>query len=228
MIEWARGQTNRALLSERDVSRAYVELVPFALPRHNERWKNWDAAIALAHLHESTFSNDNVLDAGACRDPKYPSPFLPAAQRLGVQRLYGVNLDEKGVVIEHGIRYEHGDITNLKFATGFFNYIACLSVIEHGVEIRPFFQEMRRVLHRGGHLFVSFDYWKDPIDTGDRMAFGVPVKIFSAHDVVQMVRIAGKCGLVLDQCRLDLACKDPVVKWLGLEYTFCNLLFRRT
>lgn len=225
-LDWADSQTNRALQNEQDVSRAYVELAPYALPRHNERWKNWDAAIALAHLYDTTFSDGTVLDAGACRDPKYPSPFLPAAQRLGLQRLYGVNLDEKGIVFENGVRYEHGDITNLKFAKGFFDYIACLSVIEHGVDVGKFFKEMARVVSRGGYLFVSFDYWDTPIDTGDRTAFGAPVKIFSRDDVVQMVKIASEFGLVLTR-PLNIDCQDPLVKWMGLEYTFCNLLLQR-
>ncbi len=226
MIEWVKTQTNRALQSERDVDRAYVEMVPDALPYHNERWKNWDAGIALAQLQATTDPEHRILDAGACRDPKYPSPFLPGAQRYGYQRLYGVNLDETKREFEDGICYDHGDITKLGFPKGHFGYIACLSTIEHGVDTSLFFREMARLLHKGGHLFVSFDYWVDPIDTGDRVAFGVPVKIFSSDDVLKMVRYASDVGLETTS-PLDLKCKDKVVKWLGLEYTFCNLLFYR-
>ncbi len=226
MIEWAKTQTNRALQSERDVDRAYVELVPDALPYHNERWKNWDASIALAHLLETTAFQDRVLDAGACRDPKYPSPFLPGAQKYGYQRLYGVNLDETKREFENGICYDHGDITKLDFPDKHFGYVACLSTIEHGVDTCQFFLEMARVLQKGGHLFVSFDYWDTPVDTGGQMAFGVPIKIFSSDDVIQMLRYAGEFGLEVTS-PLDLTCKDKVVKWMGLEYTFCNLLFKR-
>ncbi len=226
MIEWAKTQTNRALLSERDVDRAYVEMVPDALPYHNERWKNWDAAIALANLYWTTTTEERVLDAGACRDPKYPSPFLPGAQRYGYQRLHGVNLDEERREFEDGICYDHGDITKLSFPNKYFGYVACLSTIEHGVDYQLFLAEMARILHSGGHLFVSFDYWVNPIDTGDRMAFGVPVKIFSSDDVLRMVAYANDVGLE-PTTKLDLTCKDRVVNWIGLNYTFCNLLFRR-
>jgi SAM-dependent methyltransferase len=223
-VTWALEQTNRALQSEFDVSRAYVEMIPAALPYHNERWKNWDAAIAIYHADRTVQEDGVILDAGACRDPKYPSPFLPAMQRLGFQRLYGVNLDEKYEQYENGICYGHGDITDLfQFPNGYFDFVACLSVIEHGVDPCKFLAEMSRVLRRGGHLFVSFDYWEDPIATGDRTAFGVPVKIFSRDDVTRMVRYASDVRLNLTS-PLDLSCKDRVVKWLGLEYTFANLL----
>ncbi len=225
-MNWAEQQTNRAMQSERDVDRAYIPLVERALPFHNERWKNWDATLAVHHAVHNAAPDDRILDAGACRDPKYPSPFLPSLQKLGYQRLYGVNLDEKGTEYENGICYSHGDITLLDYPPGWFGYVACLSVIEHGVDYRGFLLEMARILRRGGYLFVSFDYWHDPIDTGDRTAFGVPVKIFSEGDVVRMIRYANDVGLDLSG-PVDLACKDRVVKWLGLEYTFCNLLFQR-
>ncbi len=41
-----------------------------------------------------------------------------------------------------------------------------------------------------------------------------------------MVRYASDVGLDVSGA-MDLTCKDRVVKWLGLEYTFCNLLFYR-
>jgi SAM-dependent methyltransferase len=225
-VSWAYDQTNCALQSEHDVSRAYVEMIPDALPYHNERWKNWDAAIAVSHAR-STPPDGAILDAGACRDPKYPSPFLPALQKLGYQRLFGVNLDERGVEYENGICYRRGDITrDLPFAGAYFDFVACLSVIEHGVDWRLFLTEMARVIKPDGQLFVSFDYWEDKIDTGDRMAFGAPVHIFDSDEVDEMRLFADDVGLESDE--FDPMCDQRVVKWLGLEYTFANLLFTRT
>jgi SAM-dependent methyltransferase len=223
---WINKQTNAALQSEHDVSRAYVEMLPFGLPYHKERWKNWDVALALHHTYDTTRFDQPVLDAGACRDPKYPSPYLPGLQRFGYQLLSGCNLDEGRTEYEQGIRYEHGDITRLRHGKGHFAFVACLSVIEHGVKTHLFLEEMARVIQPNGHLFVSFDYWQDPIDTGDRTAFGVPVKIFNRADVVGMVHFAEHHGFELTG-ELELGCKDRVVNWLGLEYTFFNLLFRR-
>ncbi len=225
-MSWAKEKTNRALQSMHDVHRAYVELVPQALPFHNDPFKNWDAAIALAALYDTTVMQERVLDAGACRDPAYPSPFLPGAQRLGYQQLFGVNLDETKREFENGICYDYGDITKLGFPDKYFAYVTSLSTIEHGVDYRLFLAEMARILHSSGHLFVSFDYWIDPIDTGDRMMYGVPVKIFNSNDVLKMVNYANDVGFDLVR-PMDLTCKDRVVTWYGLQYTFCNLLFQR-
>lgn len=225
-MSWAKGQTNRALQSEHDVDRAYVELIPDALPYHNERWKNWDAAIAVQHARRTPLQHP-ILDAGACRDPKYPSPFLPAMQMLGHQRLFGVNLDEGEPVYEQGICYQRGDITDLtEFKRYDFGFVACLSVIEHGVDWRKFLTEMSRVLKIDGQLFVSFDYWQSSIDTGDRMAFGAPVHVFDEAEVLEMADFAANLDLKTDYFHPE--CGDPVVNWLGLNYTFANLLFTRT
>jgi SAM-dependent methyltransferase len=168
---------------------------------------------------------DRILDAGACRDPKSPSVFLPGLSEHGYQRLIGCNLDEKRRVMERGIRYEPGDITSTTYPDGFFGFVACLSVIEHGVNEFKFLQEMSRIIKRGGKLFVSFDYWADPIDTGDRTAWGAPVRIFNADDVHAMVKYADGIGF---QCApYTLTCSDAVINCFGLNYTFFNLLLER-
>jgi SAM-dependent methyltransferase len=105
--------------------------------------------------------------------------------------------------------------------------VACLSVIEHGVDCRLFLKEMARILRPGGHLFVSMDYWQDPIDVGDRRAFGVPVQIFIAGEVADLVEHASSLGLALVG-DMDLTCDQKVINCSGLHYTFYNLFFRRS
>ena len=220
--QWVETQTNRALQSEHDVGRAYVEAMKAGVPFHNDRWKNWDNIIAVKHVLKDVKPADRILDAGACRDPKSPSAFLPGLSEHGYQRLIGCNLDEKHRVMERGIRYEPGDIMNTTYPDGFFGFVACLSVIEHGVNEFKFLQEMSRIIKRGGKLFVSFDYWYHPIDTGDRMAWGAPVRIFNADDVHAMVKYADGIGF---QCaNYTLSCGDAVINCFGLNYTFFNLL----
>jgi hypothetical protein len=89
---------------------------------------------------------------------------------------------------------------------------------------------MARILKPGGHLFVSFDYWYDPVDCGGRQAFGVPVRVFSRADVWGMLELAAAADLDnvgIDTGGTHFLCQDKVVKWLGLEYTFMNLLFQK-
>lgn len=229
--KWVKEQTNRPLLTDVEASRAEVFALEQGIPFHGEHWKNWDSVLATAHCLNMCDLNDPVLDAGACRDPKSPSVFLPGLGKFGFACRWGVNLDEKEHVIEDGVNYKAGDIMHTDFSTDYFGFVACLSTIEHGVDEFKFLREMSRIIMPGGHLFVSFDYWHDPIDVGDRTAFGAPVRIFDMHDVLKMVNYAAAKDLILaDRAHktLELKCQDKVVKWLGLEYTFMNLLFRKT
>lgn len=224
--DWALEQTNRPLMNEREAGYAYVASLEADVKFHGERWKNWDNYLAVYHGVRGGMQ-EPILDAGACRDPKSPSAFLPSMQAQGYTRLYGCNLDEPGITREGGITYTRDDITKTRYEDEFFRYVACLSTIEHGVNEFAFLAEMYRVLKPGGSLFVSFDYWHDQIDTGGRLAFGVPVRIFNLHDVSEMLMDAQLIGFDLMDDSWTFQCGDPVVKWLGLEYTFMNLLLRK-
>lgn len=225
-FEWAREQTCTALANDYNVSIAKVFAAAHHLPLHNDKWKNWDSFLAVHHAQRLCEKTDPVLDAGACRDAASPSAFLPGLKKLGFKDLTGCNLDELGPVYEDGIRYEHNDITWTNYRKETFGYVACLSTIEHGVDWRKYFQEMARIIKPKGYLFTSFDYWHNPVDTKGAMAFGVPVKIFTSNDVMQMAIYAKTCGFDLIK-RPDLSCKERPVKWLGMEYTFFNLLMRK-
>lgn len=224
---WVKSQTNRPLMSDHEAGVAQVIALEHGIPFHNERWKNWDNVLAVAHCLDKCDRSLLVIDAGACRDPKSPSAFLPALSRFGFRDLTGMNLDEtEGGEMYDGAWYMRRDITDTGCARGGIGFVACLSVIEHGVSVPDFIPEMARILMPGGHLFVSFDYWHDLIDCGDRMAFGAPVHVFDKFEVLDMIELADESGLVLDS-DFETTCGDRVVKWLGLEYTFMNLLFRR-
>lgn len=225
--DWVATNTNRPLQTDADAGYARVLLTKHGLPLHRERWKNWDNFLAVYHtVTRANSERDRILDAGACRDPKYPSAYLPGLQKLGFRHLTGCNIDEKTRVIENGIHYDYGDITQSPFSPRSLGFVSCLSVLEHGVDWRKFLYEQGRIIGSGGHLFLSFDYWETPIDTGNRMAFGAPVHIFDYKEVSDMIAHAADQGLHLDG-NWNYVCKDRVVNWLGLNYTFLNLLFRR-
>lgn len=223
--EWAREQTCVPLANDREVAIARVFAAARHLPMHKDRWKNWDNYLAVHHAHRLCDRGEPVLDAGACRDPASPSAFLPGLRELGHTDLTGCNLDEIGQVTVDTIKYEHQDITWTSYKPDTFQFVACLSVIEHGVDFRKYFQEMRRIIKPGGYLFTSFDYWRTKVDTKGQMAFGVPVKIFDANDVMQMAVYAAQLGLHVMK-KPDLIGKDAPVEWLGMKYTFMNLLMK--
>jgi len=168
-----------------------------------------------------------MLDAGACRDPGSPSVFLPSLAKMGFTDLTGCNIDEPepGETVR-GVRYEYCDIERMRYPEEKFQFVACLSCIEHGIDWRKYFIETARVLRPGGYLFTSFDYWFNPVDTKGQRAFGAPIKIFTSQDVMQMAVFAKECGLNLMK-RPILDCKEAVVEWMGMKYTFMNLLMKK-
>ena len=42
-----------------------------------------------------------------------------------------------------------------------FDFVTSLSVIEHGVDIQKYFEEMSRILKKDGLLLTSTDYWPE-------------------------------------------------------------------
>jgi hypothetical protein len=96
------------------------------------------------------------------------------------------------------------------------------------VDVAAFLVEASRLLRPGGALFLSFDYWQDPIDTRGQSAYGVPIRVFARDDVETMVGLARSVGLEPDgPC--NFACENRVVHWrrFDLRYTFANLLLRK-
>ncbi len=222
---WVREQTSAALRDEAAVALAAALLAEAGLPLHPDGAKNWDSFLALFHALDSEALDTPVLDAGAERY----SMFLPALARLGARDLTAINLVFGAPERSGGIVFQQGDVTRSGLPAGRFGFVACLSVIEHGVDAAAFFRETARLLRPGGRAFVSFDYWEEPVDTGGQHAYGVPIRIFTRADVVAMQRDAAACGLAVEGAR-DFGCDQRVAHWrrYGLAYTFANLLLRKT
>jgi hypothetical protein len=92
--------------------------------------------------------------------------------------------------------------------------------------VKAFLSESARVLKPGGHLFVSTDYWCEDVDTKGQEAFGVPVKVFTRDEIEALIRMARDVGLV-PTSPPDLTCKDKTVSWIGMDYTFVSLMFKK-
>lgn len=219
--DFLASQTNAALRHQDDVRLALEALRDADLPLHPDPPKNWDSYLALCHALETTGPDDVVLDAGA----ESYSTFLPGLRQLGWRNLLGINLAFAQTQDRDGIRYRPGDVTATGLPAASLSFIACLSVIEHGVDPARFFAEQARLLRPGGHLFLSFDYWEDPVETFGQHAYGVPIRIFSRDDVAALLAIAAAHGLA-PRTPFRPSCAEKVVHWqrFGLRYSFANLL----
>ncbi|MGE5184004.1 MAG: class I SAM-dependent methyltransferase [Acidobacteriota bacterium] len=191
---------------------------------HQDPPKNWDSLAALRVILGRTQPAARVLDAGAATY----SVILPWLAAYGYQDLTGNNLLFGKPIKVGPITYEQGDITKLRFADGSLDVVTCLSVIEHNVDVSGFLREAARVLAPGGLLVVSMDYFDPPIDTKGAIAYGGPVKVFSAADARAMLDEARALGLQ-PTSEPDLTCKDKCVTWsrFGLEFTFLLLTLQK-
>jgi SAM-dependent methyltransferase len=224
--EWVDSQTNKALTRQDDVEIACNFMRPKELPLHPDNNKNWDSFLAVHHTRRRCSFSEPILDAGAGDE----SAYLPGLRVQGFHNLIGINLDRNDdykAGVRDGIRYAYGDITSTPFPNDIFQFISCLSVIEHGVDVPVFLTEVARILKPGGHLFVSFDYWVDKLDTLGLITHDAPLHIFSCQDVLRVIDVASVVGLRVDSGSVDTRCEEKIIAWAGLEYTFMNLLFRK-
>lgn len=205
----------------------YIELCRAAGYVHrSDRTKNWDNFKAVTWILENHKDLDGpILDAGGIQE----SAFLPTLDRFGYRRLIALDLSNpQPPKLVHNITFKRGDITDTKYPDNFFQAVGCLSVIEHGVDPKLFFTEMKRIIKPGGSLIVSTDYWADKVHNVDgRQAYGVPVHIFSRQEMEEVIRIAAEHGFELTSDMVDFDCEEKTVTWCGFQYTFIIVCFRK-
>jgi len=194
------------------------------LPLHRGEEKNWDHLAAVFAILGSTTTSARVLDAGA----EFYSNVLPTLFSYGYRNLYGINLSFTEEARRGPIRYLPGDITRTIFPDGYFDAVACMSVIEHGVPLEGYFREMYRVLKPGGLLITSTDYYPTAIDTEGKMAHGDAIKIFTKAEIQEILRLAQLLGFE-STGEVDLECSERPVRWeqFGLDYSFLIFTLRK-
>jgi SAM-dependent methyltransferase len=219
---WIDRQTNTALTDKLSVQRSTTIISKLGLKQHEDAVKNWDNLQSLYHTIRTTAKDEWIMDVAATPG----SAYLPSLHRYGYEKLISINLTDKDPIVIDGVIYQHGDCTRTDFPDGHFGFVSCLSVIEHGVDVELFLRESARIIKLGGYLFVSTDYWNETVDTRGQMAFGVPVRIFTQLDLEQMIEFAYSIGLELTSPAI-FDCNERVVNWIGMDYTFMSLLFKK-
>lgn len=206
---------NSVLKTSQEYKNAFIKVKSLGLPPHPCTQKNWDSLAALDCILKRTNKDAKILDGGT----ELYSMILPWLSLYGYKNLRGINLIFKKPIIRDPIKYEYGDITATKFGDESFDAVTSLSVIEHGIELNDYFKEMSRILKPGGILITSTDYFAEPINTKNKKAFGVPIRIFSENEIKKGLSNARNYGLELIS-PLNLSCKEKIIKWKELEYTF--------
>jgi SAM-dependent methyltransferase len=206
---------NTALLSQAEWEAAASQVEALGLPHHHDTPKDWDSLSALDTILERTQPSAHVLDAGG----DLHSVILPWLALYGYQHLIAIDLIFPDPIWREGVEYRYGDITRTEFADQTFDAITCLSVVEHGVDLRAYFAEAARILKPGGVLITSTDYYPEPIDTQGKVAFGVPIHIFDRPEMEEILRLPSHFGLELTG-PVQLECQERPIHWAGFDYTF--------
>src|SRR5262249_24937870 len=126
------------------------------------------------------------------------------------------------------VRYQHGNLVSTDFPANTFDVVACLSVVEHGVDFANYFAEMFRILRPGGLLITSTDYFEVTTDVKGAVDYGRPVHIFDRNEITEALVHARTLGFELTS-PLDLGCVDKPVRWeeFDLDYTFLIFTLRK-
>lgn len=199
------------------------------LPSHHDPRKNWDVMKAVARIRAELPKDARVLDAGASGH----SAIHNWLHLLGYTRLEACDLRASGTkwYDERGIRFTQQDLTKTDFEDQAFDAVTSISVVEHGVPLAEFFNEMQRVLRPGGLLIVSTDYWPEPIDCTGIYPYGEEMGEMMVFDQQSMRHLLGEAESAGFEpiTPVDLTTHEKVVHWERVDrrYTFIYLAWRK-
>jgi SAM-dependent methyltransferase len=218
------GGYNTALRREAEVAETLQRLERLALAPHGDRAKSWDAFRAFSFIIEHGTAGAAVLDMGSSKYGR----LLGWLHLYGFRDLHGCDLVFAEPFTQGAIEFSRQDIEATSYPSKRFDFVTCLSVIEHGVDPTRFFREVARILKPGGYLLLSTDYWETPLlqePLYDDL-YKADVHIFSRDEVDGLVACAAEQGLELVD-PLDATCDERVVLWarLNLRFTFLFLAF---
>ncbi len=232
---------NEVLGDANAIRDAYATLQKRAAVEIPDPGKSWDLLKAFEFIVSQGHKDSRVLDMGTrnCR-------LLELLAGNGFRRLYGCDvapLEWRRLIRQHRlsgqpldllkgifgfgpIKISRQDLQKTDFPDGTFDFIASLSVIEHGIDLRAYFKESARLLVPGGYLITSCDYWPEKIDTSGITLFDTRWEIFSKDEVEGMARISPEYGLQLCE-PIDYTHGAPAVDSNGKQYTFLFFVMQK-
>jgi SAM-dependent methyltransferase len=225
----------RVLQNWHEVGESIMALQCEGLPTHHTPQKNWDHYLLYNALADAG-RDLTVVDLG-CGEG-YTLSFLSS---LGFKNVRGIDFTlswklrarralamARARTIKPPFRLRKADITRTPIRSESCDVAVSISTIEHGVELKGFLAEARRVLKPGGLLFVTTDYWEEKLDTDEgARIYGLPWQVFCRGQIVEMIDAARALGLSLVETTEVPRCSDKTVMWQDTSYTFIALLFNK-
>lgn len=210
-----------------DINESMDFVTQLKLPLHNDHSKNWDAGLAFNFIINQGNEKSRILDAGSA----YYGIILLWLRAFGFKNLKGCDLVYQKPYKTNNIVFENRDLHHTGYDSEHFDFVTCLSVIEHGVRIEDYLREMYRLLKPGGFLITSTDYWAEKIQTSGIYPYGKAfgeMKIFTPEDIKDLVSTANTIGFSLvDDITYETS--SPIVTWdrIGLSYTYMFFILQK-
>jgi SAM-dependent methyltransferase len=208
------------LRARTEIEKCTQYLFENGLASHAVVCKDWEIAHIISDL-----SDGNLLDMGSS-----DSYILKNAVIKGIKgEKYGIDLRLPNVPLA-SVKYLIGDLLKVPLPAAYFDNITCLSVLEHGVDIRRFAMEASRLLKEKGTLYVTFDFW-DPKTSANMRLYGLEWNIFDRNEVHRLVAECKNQGLDLTE-DIDWTVEKPLIDanyWAPAKvgYTFGMLSFTK-
>jgi SAM-dependent methyltransferase len=177
------------LKDQKDYIQATEMIQDIGLSGHHDPQKNWDLWLSI-DSSRSLSKKSYLLDAGSGSK----AVFANSMAELGFKNSHACDLQRaKGKKIVSSIQ----DISNTNYESGFFDFIACHSVIEHGVDLRLFLEEMFRISKPGASFGISTDFWPEFEDYSTNYPYGEdspPMMLFNNDTIHEFLKTAHSVG----------------------------------
>jgi SAM-dependent methyltransferase len=231
----------QVLSSSSELDEARLKQKALGLCASPDAAKVWDNVLAVEDLRRIS-RNSPILDIG-CRS----GILLTWLSQLGFRSLWGVDVRlplppvraslKRGqlatflaclaYLVGHGGHLRRGRAERLPFPDSRFTAVACMSVLEHGVDQRRFLDEAHRVLAPNGSLIVSTDFWYLRRSRSSRLFGGVDM-IFNPEDISAFLDMASSAGFHRPAGpESPFILPEPVIDSAGSRYSFLYMVLSK-
>jgi SAM-dependent methyltransferase len=189
-----------------------------------DKLKSWDVLKTVNFIERNVSPTARILDIGA-----FASELPCILHSLNYSELVGIDLnpDIKKMPYAGAVHYEVSNFTQTAFASGSFQAITAISVIEHGFNSKLLLPEVSRLLDSQGYFIASVDYWPEKIETDGVRFFGMDWKIFSAAEIHALLDEAIEYNL-FPYGEMNLAGQDKAtIRCEDRDYTFAWLVLQK-
>lgn len=200
-----------------EIEKATSKIQELRIEGHHDKAKNWDLFLSLYSIRKFN-KRAKILDAGSGSK----AVFAKSAHSLGFKNVFACDLQDISV---KQIERTKCNLTQTPYKDNFFDAIACLSVIEHGVNLKLFSDEMYRICKPGGELIVSTDFWPIEEDYSDRFPYGhenPPMRLFSNSSMGILFNTLARSGWKVPDYQNFQPTPERPIFWerMNARYTF--------